>query len=122
MRKPSDETRNSPANGLSHEKELQEGAASGKRGGRCFGAHTLHLTKLFPVTYSALTFKKKIQTRRIHMSYSHTEFTRHIHMPYTDANPFIGRIREEFEQIERIRKETELRIHTPYTHAVHTRR
>ena len=93
---------------------------SGKSGGRHFGAHTLCLTKLFPVTYSALTFKKKILTCRIHTSYSHTVFTRLINTPYTHANPFIGRIREEFEQIERIREETERHTHTPYSHAVHT--
>ena len=56
------------------------------------------------------------------MPYSHAVFTRHIHTPYTHANPFIGRIREEFDQIERIRKETERCTHTLYTHAVHTRR
>jgi len=58
-----------------------------------------------------------ILTRRIHTLYSHTIFTRHIHTPYTHANPFIRWIREEFEQIEWIREETERRTHTPYTDA-----
>jgi len=51
------------------------------------------------------------------MPYSHAVFTHHIHTPYTHANPFIGRIREEFEQIKRIQEETERHIHMPYTHA-----
>ena len=42
---------------------------SGKCRGQCFGAHTLSVTKLFPVTYSALTFKEKILTHHIHMPY-----------------------------------------------------
>jgi len=58
---------------------------SAKRGGRRFGAHTLRLTKLFSVTYSALTFKKKILTHRIHTLYSHAVFTRRTHTPYTHA-------------------------------------
>ena len=71
---------------------------SSKRGGRRFGAHTLRLTKLFPVTYSVLTFQKKILTRHTHTSTrssgglemnlsessgfgkkSNTVFTRHTH-------------------------------------------
>ena len=72
-------------NGLSREKKRQEDAARGKHGGWHFGAHTLHLTKVFPGTYSALTFKKKILTRHIHMPYSHHVHTRRTHTPYTHA-------------------------------------
>jgi len=63
--------------------------ASGKRGGQRFGAHTLRLTKLLPVTYSALTFKKKILTRPIHTPNSHAVLTRRTHTPSSSLNyPF----------------------------------
>ena len=94
--------------------------ASGKRGGQHFGVHTLCLTQLFPVIYSTLTFKKKILTRRTHTPSSSLNYL-FTGLRYCLYNPFIGRIREEFERIERFREEIEHRIHTPYTHAVLTR-
>jgi len=95
--------------------------ASGKRGGQHFGVHTLRLTQLFPVIYSTLTFKKKILTRRTHTPSSSLNYL-FTGLRYCLYNPFIGWIREEFERIERFREEIECHIHTPYTHAVLTRR
>jgi len=93
---------------------------SAKHGGRRFGAHTLRITNLFPVTYSALTFKKKILTCRIHTPYSHTVFTCLIHTPYTHANPFSGRFKKNLSKLSRFGKKPNAvftrRTHTQYAH------
>jgi len=52
-------------------------------------AHTLRLTKLFPVIYSALTFKKKILTRRTHTPSSSFNYP-FTGLSYCLYNPFIG--------------------------------
>ena len=91
---------------------------SAKRGGRRFGAHTLRLTKLFSVTYSALTFKKKILTRRIHTPYSHAIFTRRTHTPTRSSGGFGKNLSESSGFGKKLNAVLTHRTHTPYTHAV----
>ena len=75
---------------------------------RAFPTHGKHFKK------HAEHFKSAAGIPQAQRAYTHT--------PYTHADQFIGRIREEFERIERIREEIERRIHTSYSHAIFTRR